>query len=51
MVVGRERVGQEDGAIQRVRRVWIDGIGGEDKEDKNERIDPCMPEGEGFPSS
>ena len=49
-VFGWERVGQEDGVMKRIRGAWIDGIGGEDEDYHDERIDPCMPERERFPS-
>lgn len=29
---------------------WVDGIGGEDGEDEDERIDPGMAKGEVFPT-
>ncbi len=43
MMVGWEGVGQKDGMMQRICRVWIDGIGGEDDDHENERVDPCVP--------
>ena len=50
VVVGRERVGQEDSVVNRIRRAWIDGIGGEGDYDDDERVNPCVPKREGFPS-
>ena len=50
MVVGWESVREEDGVVKRVRRVRIDGIGGENKDNDDERVDPCVPKREGFPS-
>ena len=29
----------------------IDGIGGEDQEKEDERVDPCVPKREGFPAA
>lgn len=36
--------------MKRIRRAWIDGIGGEDNYDDDERVDPCVPKRECFPS-
>ena len=50
MVVGRQSVGQKEGIVKRIRRARIYGISGEDDDHDNERVDPCVPEREGFPS-
>lgn len=36
--------------MKRIRGVWIDGVGGENGNDEDERVDPGMAEGEGFPT-
>ena len=40
------RVGDEDGGVERVRLGGIDGIEHEHGEDNDERVDPCVCEGE-----
>ena len=50
LVAGGERVRQEESAVDRIRRVWIYGISAKDEDDDNERVDPCVPKREGFPS-
>ena len=51
LVVGGERVRQEQSAVDRIRRVRIDGISAKDEDNDNERVDPCVPKREGFPTS
>lgn len=36
--------------MERIRSLWVDGVGGENGKDENERVDPGMAEGEGFPA-
>ena len=49
-VVGGDRVGEEDGAVERVGWARVYGVGGEEEEEEDERVGPCVPEGEGFPA-
>ena len=45
-----QRVGEEDGAMERVSRCRIDHVGGEKNDKEDKRVDPGMLEGHGFPS-
>ena len=49
-VVGGYGVGEEYGAVERVGWSRIHGVGGEKEYDEDERVEPCMSEGEGFPA-
>lgn len=37
--------------MKRIRRAWIDGVSGEDEDRDDERVDPCVPKRERFPSA
>ena len=50
-VVGRKRVGEEDGAVEGIGRIRSEGVGREHGEEDDERVDPCVSEGEVFPSA
>ena len=50
-VIGGERVGEEYRAVERVGGARIDAVGREEDGDYDEGVDPCVPEGEGFPPS
>jgi hypothetical protein len=50
-VVWRELVGKEDGFVDGVGFGRVDGIGREDDEDENERVDPGVFEGDLLPFS
>ena len=39
---GRVRVGEEDGAVQRVLLAWVDEVEGEDGEGQDQRDEPCV---------
>lgn len=50
--VGRlERVRKEDSTMKRVRGGRVDGIGGEEEENKDQRVSPCVAERKVFPSA
>lgn len=48
-VVGGYGVREEKGAVDRIRWSRIDGIASEEDDYEDERVEPCMPEGDGFP--
>ncbi len=50
-VVGWQGVGEEYGPVERVGRARIESVGGEDDDDKDQRVEPGVSKGEGFPSS
>ena len=50
-VIGRERVGKENGVVQRVAIIRRDEVEADDNQHDDQRVDPCMSKGEFFPSS
>jgi len=50
-VVGGDGVGEDDSAVERIGGSRIDGIAGDDEYYEDERVDPCVVKGEGFPAS
>lgn len=50
-VVCRERIGEEESIVDRVGGCRIDSVGGEDDNDNDQRIAPCVSKREGFPAS
>lgn len=50
-VVWGERVGEEDGVMERVGGRWIDHVYGEDDERQHEGVDPGVAKGEILPSA
>ena len=46
-----EGVGEEDGAVERVAGGGIDGVEGKCEDDDNQRVDPCVVEGEVLPAA
>ncbi len=50
-VVGWQRVGEKYGAVEGVGRARIESVGGEEDDYEDQRVEPGVSEGEGFPSS
>ena len=48
---GRERVGEEEGAVEGIACGGIDEVEGDYEQDEDERVDPCVAEGEVSPAS
>ena len=46
-----EGIGKEDGAVERVGRCWINDVDGDEDNNEDERVHPCVPKGEIFPSA
>ena len=49
LVVGRERVGQEDGTVERIAWGRIESVERESEDDKDEGVEPCVVKGVCFP--
>ena len=50
-MVCRQRIGEEDGIVERVGWIRFDGVGGENDQYENEGIEPCVSEREGLVSA
>ena len=50
-VVGWQGVGEKYGPVERVGRARIEGVGGEEDDYEDQRVEPGVSKGEGFPSS
>lgn len=49
-MVGWYGIGEEQGAVNRVGRLWIDGITAEEEDYEDKRIEPCVSKRYGFPA-
>lgn len=49
-VIRGKRVGEEDGAVEGIARIWPDGVKGKDGHGQDKRIEPRMMEGVIYPS-